>query len=61
MLVTPDEIPHSVETGTQAHELIAGSVRQSEYLAGVGRHSAPTAKTRREALAAAYRNTVAYE
>ena len=28
---------------------------------GVGRHSDPTAQTRREALAAAYRTTVAYE
>ncbi len=56
-----DEIPDRWETGTQAHELIAGVGAAVEYLAGVGRHSAPTAKTRREALAAAYRNTVAYE
>ena len=56
-----DEIPDRWETGTQAHELIAGIGAAVEYIAGVGRHSAPTAKTRREALAAAYRTTVAYE
>jgi selenocysteine lyase/cysteine desulfurase len=32
-----------------------------EYLAELGRHSDPSAKTRREALASAYRTTVAYE
>ena len=56
-----DEIPDRWETGTQAHELIAGVGAAVEYIAGVGRHSDPTAKTRREALAAAYRTTVAYE
>lgn len=56
-----DEIPDRWETGTLAHELIAGIGAAVEYIADVGRHSDRTAKTRREALAAAYRNTVAYE
>jgi cysteine desulfurase family protein (TIGR01976 family) len=56
-----DQIPDRWETGTQTHELIAGTRAAVEYIAGVGRHSDPTAKTRREALAAAYQTTVAYE
>jgi cysteine desulfurase family protein (TIGR01976 family) len=56
-----DEIPDRWETGTLAHELIAGVGAAIEYIAAVGRHCDPTAKTRREALAAAYRSTVAYE
>lgn len=56
-----DVVPDRWETGTQAHELIAGIGAAVEFIAGVGRHSDPTAKTRREALAAAYRITVAYE
>ena len=56
-----DEIPDRWETGTQTHELIAGIGAAVEYIASVGRHSVTTAKTRREALAAAYRTTVAYE
>ena len=56
-----DEIPDRWETGTLAHELIAGIGAAIDYIAGVGRHSDPGAKTRREALAAAYRSTVAYE
>lgn len=56
-----DEIPDRWETGTQAHELIAGVGAAIEYMAGVGRHCDPSAKTRREAVAAAYRATVAYE
>ena len=56
-----DEIPDRWETGTQAHELIAGIGAAVEYIADVGRHSDPTAKTRREALATAYRTTVVYE
>ena len=56
-----DQIPDRWETGTQAHELIAGIGAAVEYIAGVGRRSDPAAKTRREALAAAYRTTVAYE
>ena len=56
-----DEIPDRWETGTQAHELIAGIGAAVEYIADVGRHSDSTANTRREALAAAYRATVSYE
>jgi selenocysteine lyase/cysteine desulfurase len=56
-----DETPHRWETGTLAHELIAGIGAAIDYIAGVGRHSDPGANTRREALAAAYRTTVAYE
>ncbi len=56
-----DQIPDRWETGTQTHELIAGTGAAVEYIAGVGRHSDPAAKTRREALAAAYQTTVAYE
>ncbi|HUY95484.1 MAG TPA: cysteine desulfurase-like protein [Terracidiphilus sp.] len=56
-----DESPDRWETGTLAHELIAGIGAAVEYIAGVGRHSDPSANSRREALAAAYRATVAYE
>jgi cysteine desulfurase family protein (TIGR01976 family) len=56
-----DEIPDRWETGTLAHELIAGVGAAVDYIAGVGHHSDPTAKTRRQALAAAYRTTVPYE
>ncbi len=56
-----DQIPDRWETGTQAHELIAGIGAAVEYIAEVGRHSDPAAHTRREALAAAYGATVAYE
>jgi selenocysteine lyase/cysteine desulfurase len=56
-----NESPDRWETGTLAHELIAGIGAAVEYIAGVGRHGDPAAKTRRDALAAAYRTTVAYE
>jgi selenocysteine lyase/cysteine desulfurase len=56
-----DEVPDRWETGTQTHELIAGIGAAVEYIASVGRHSTPTVNTRREALEAAYRVTVAYE
>lgn len=56
-----EQIPDRWESGTQAHELIAGIHAAVEYIAGVGRHSDPGTKTRREALAAAYRTTVSYE
>ncbi len=56
-----DQIPDRWETGTQVHELIAGIGAAVEYMAEVGRHSEPTVVTRREALAAAYRTTVAHE
>ena len=56
-----DASPDRWETGTLPFELIAGVGAAVEYLAGVGRHCNPNAKTRREALTAAYRTTVAYE
>jgi cysteine desulfurase family protein (TIGR01976 family) len=56
-----DEAPERWETGTLAHELIAGVGAAVEYIASVGRRSDSTAQSRREALAAAYRTTVAYE
>ena len=56
-----DHTPDRWETGTLAHELIAGIGAAVDYISGVGRHSDPTAVTRREALAAAYRVTAAYE
>jgi len=56
-----DEGPDRWETGTLAFELIAGVGAAVDYIAEVGRRSDPAAKTRREALRAAYRTTVAYE
>jgi cysteine desulfurase family protein (TIGR01976 family) len=56
-----EEVPARWESGTQVQELIAGIGGAVEYLAELGRHSDPSAKTRREALACAYRTTVAYE
>lgn len=56
-----EQSPERWETGTQMQELIAGIGAAVEYLAEFGRHSDPSTKTRREALAASYRTTVAYE
>jgi cysteine desulfurase family protein (TIGR01976 family) len=56
-----EQVPERWESGTQVQELIAGIGGAVEYFAELGRHSDPTAKTRREALASAYRTTVAYE
>jgi cysteine desulfurase family protein (TIGR01976 family) len=56
-----EQSPERWETGTQMQELIAGIGAAVEYLAELGRHSDPSTKTRREALAASYRTTVAYE
>jgi cysteine desulfurase family protein (TIGR01976 family) len=56
-----DQIPDRWESGTQVHELIAGIGAAVEYIAGVGRHSDPSTTTRRDALSAAYRATVAHE
>ena len=53
--------PESWETGTQVHELIAGIGAAVDYIAELGKRCDPSAKTRREALAAAYRATVPYE
>ena len=56
-----DQLPDKWESGTQVHELIAGIGAAVEYIAGVGKHSDPSVKTRREALEAAYRATAAHE
>ena len=56
-----DAIPDCWETGTQVQELIAGIGAAVDYIAGVGKHCDSNVKTRREALAAAYRATVPYE
>ena len=56
-----DTLPDRWETGTQVQELIAGIGAAVDYLAELGRHCDPTAKSRRDALLAAYRATVPYE
>jgi cysteine desulfurase family protein (TIGR01976 family) len=56
-----DWVPECWETGTQVQELIAGIYAAVEYIAELGRRCDPSTKTRREALLAAYRSTVAYE
>jgi len=56
-----DQIPDRWESGTQVHELIAGVGAAVDYLAEVGRRSDRSVTSRRDALAAAYRATMAYE
>ena len=56
-----EQIPERWETGTQVHELIAGIGAAVEYLAELGRRCDTSVTTRRDALGAAYRATVAYE
>ena len=56
-----EQVPERWESGTQLHELIAGVGAAIEYIASVGRHGDPSCHTRRDALASAYRTTVAYE
>ena len=56
-----EQVPERWESGTQVQELIAGIGGAVEYLAELGRQSDPSAKTRREALASAYRATGAHE
>jgi len=56
-----EQVPERWESGTQVQELIAGIGGSVEYLAELGRHCDPSAKTRREALASAYRATKAHE
>jgi len=53
--------PECWETGTQVQELIAGIGAAVDYVAELGRLCDPSAKTRRNALAAAYATTVPYE
>ncbi len=57
----PDALPDRWETGTQVQELIAGIAAAVEYLAELGRRHDPAAKSRREALLAAYRVTREHE
>jgi len=56
-----DSVPECWETGTQVQELIAAIYAAVEYLAELGRRCDPSVRSRREALLAAYRSTVAYE
>lgn len=56
-----DQLPDRWESGTQVHELIAGIGAAVDYIAEVGRRSDKSVGTRRDALAAAYRSTVAHE
>jgi cysteine desulfurase family protein (TIGR01976 family) len=56
-----DTSPDCWETGTQVQELIAGIAAAVDYIAELGRHCDPGAKSRREALLAAYRATHHYE
>ena len=56
-----DAVPECWETGTQVQELIAGIHAAVEYVAELGRRCDPSVQTRREALLASYRSTVAYE
>ena len=56
-----DNIPDRWETGTQNHECLAGVTAAIDYLADLGKHSAPDANSRRAALVAAYANIQHYE
>ena len=56
-----DNIPDRWETGTQNHECLAGVTAAIDYLADLGKHSAPDANSRRAALVAAYANVQQYE
>jgi cysteine desulfurase family protein (TIGR01976 family) len=47
-------IPYRWEWGTLNHECIAGVGACVEYIADIGRRATPSAKTRREAIVAAY-------
>lgn len=56
-----DRLPEQWETGTLAHENIAGVLAAVEYLSDLGRHCDPGAGTRRAALLAAYQAIRTYE
>jgi cysteine desulfurase family protein (TIGR01976 family) len=56
-----DRLPEQWETGTLAHENIAGVLAAIEYLADLGRHSDPSASGRRAALLTAYEAIRSYE
>src|ERR1700751_4113308 len=56
-----NESPYRWEWGTLNHECIAGVTAGFEYIAEIGRQLKPGAKTRREAILAAYDEIVRYE
>ena len=56
-----DTLPDCWMTGTQNHEGIAGVLAAIEYLAELGRQFAPHARSRRDALVAAFREIGDYE
>src|ERR1700687_1865725 len=56
-----DVSPECWETGTQVQELIAGIAAAVDYIAELGQNCDSTAKSRRDALQAAYRATHQYE
>ncbi len=56
-----EQLPDRWESGTQNHEGMAGVIAAIEYLADLGRHHAPEARGRRDALAAAYEVMAQYE
>ena len=58
---SPDSVPERWETGTLNHEGIAGVAAGIEYFADLGRRSNPNARSRREAILAAYEAIREYE
>ena len=56
-----EQLPDRWESGTQNHEGMAGTIAAIEYLADLGRHHAPEARSRRGALVAAYEVIAQYE
>lgn len=56
-----EDLPDRWESGTQNHEGMAGVIAAIEYLADLGRHHVPEARSRRAALAAAYEVVGQYE
>jgi cysteine desulfurase family protein (TIGR01976 family) len=56
-----EDLPDRWESGTQNHEGMAGVIAAIEYLADLGRHHAPEARSRRAAIAAAYEVIGQYE
>jgi len=56
-----EQLPDRWESGTQNHEGMAGVIAAVEYLADLGRHHAPEARSRRDALAKAHEVIADYE
>ncbi|MBI3406501.1 MAG: cysteine desulfurase-like protein [Acidobacteria bacterium] len=56
-----DTLPDRWETGTLAHEALAGVGAAIEYLADLGRRAVPSAESRRAAVLAAYKTIQAHE